>query len=179
MSAGTEVGMMSAGTEAGMMSAGTEAGTMSAGTEAGTMSAGTEAGTMSAGTEAGTMSAGTEAGTTSAGAEAGMMSAGSEAGMMSAGTEMSGAPSLEGLRQVCTGSSDCSSGQECLGWPTGSFCTIPCGYSPPASGVPSNPDCPTGYALVCHVSNFCVPAPCADGCDAGYTCDATNRCQPY
>jgi len=81
------------------------------------------------------------------------------------------------IREVCEGSSDCAYGLECLAWPTGNFCTPSCGYNPPASGLPSDPPCPAGYSLVCHVSNNCLPALCRDGCDPGYVCDTSGRCK--
>ena len=86
-------------------------------------------------------------------------------------------PGLQ-IRETCDGD-ECAEGLSCLGWPSGNFCTPTCGYNPPASGQPSAPDCPPGFSLECHVSNNCLPALCADGCDPGYECDETNRCSPY
>ncbi|MAD60294.1 MAG: hypothetical protein CMH49_02110 [Myxococcales bacterium] len=83
-----------------------------------------------------------------------------------------------GIRESCQGSDECAEGLSCLGWPTGSFCTPTCGYSS-APNQASNPDCPLGYALECHVSNQCLPAQCSNGCDPGYACDESNRCAPY
>jgi hypothetical protein len=87
-------------------------------------------------------------------------------------------PGLQ-IRDTCESSDECAEGLSCLGWPTGSFCTPTCGYSPPASGRPSNPDCPPGFALECHVSNNCIPTRCTNDCDSGYICDESNRCAPY
>jgi len=88
--------------------------------------------------------------------------------------------SVEGaqVREVCEGTSDCAPDLSCLGWPSGYFCTPTCGYNHPASGLPSDPPCPAGYGLECHVSNSCVPALCRNGCDPGYECDDTNHCSP-
>ena len=82
------------------------------------------------------------------------------------------------IREACDVSSECAAGLSCLGWPTGNFCTPTCGYNPPASGLPSDPPCPEGYSLECHVSNQCLPARCSQGCDPGYICDESNRCAP-
>jgi hypothetical protein len=87
-------------------------------------------------------------------------------------------PGLQ-IRETCESSDECAEGLSCLGWPTGSFCTPTCGYNPPASGRPSIPDCPPGFALECHVSNNCIPARCTNDCDAGYICDESNRCGSY
>ena len=93
--------------------------------------------------------------------------------VVAADMEMTGGAQL---REPCVGSSECAMGLSCLGWPTGSFCTTTCGYNPPASGLPSDPPCPEGYALECHVSNQCLPARCQGGCDSGYECDDSGRC---
>jgi hypothetical protein len=100
--------------------------------------------------------------------------------IVAADMEMTGGGEPQGaqLREPCAGSSDCAMGLSCLGWPTGSFCTTTCGYNPPASGLPSDPPCPEGYALECHVSNQCLPARCQGGCDSGYECDDSGRCAP-
>ena len=76
-----------------------------------------------------------------------------------------------GIRETCGRSEPCRSDLDCLGWPTGYFCTPRCGYSS-NSAQPHDPPCPDGYALECHVSNACVPIQCnaQQDCPSNYSC---------